>query len=232
MSLFAIADTHLSLSADKPMDIFGGWQDYVGRLEKNWRAVVTDADTVVVAGDISWAMSLEGALEDFRFIDSLPGQKLIFKGNHDYWWTTMRKMEEFLTKNGLSSIKIIHNSAVRVDDFAVCGSRGWFFDAEKDPENKILLREAGRIKRSAEQALSLGGEAVAFLHYPPLTTSLVCGEITEVLREAGIKRCYYGHLHGPATHSAFIGESGGIKYDLISGDYLKFCPKLIIPSRD
>ncbi len=227
MSLFAIADTHLSFSTDKPMDIFGGWQDYVERLEKNWRALVTEDDIVVIAGDISWAMGIEAAYEDFRFLNSLPGNKLIFKGNHDYWWSTMRKMETFLSVNGFDTIKIMHNNAVSVGDYTVCGSRGWFFDAEEDPDNKILLREAGRIRRSIEEAEKLGGEPVVFLHYPPLTQNMVCNEIFSVLKEKQIKRCYYGHLHGPSANNAFIGEKEGIKFDIISGDYLKFCPKLI-----
>lgn len=227
MSLFAIADTHLSFSTDKPMDIFGGWQDYVERLEKNWKAVVSDKDTVVIAGDISWAMSLEGALEDFRFLNSLPGNKLIFKGNHDYWWSTMRKMETYLSENGLDTIKIMHNSAVRVGDYTVCGSRGWFFDAEEDSDNKVLLREAGRVRRSIEEAQRIGGEPIVFLHYPPLTQNMVCNEIVSVLMENNIKRCYYGHLHGASTHNAYIGEKYGIKFDIISGDFLKFCPKLV-----
>lgn len=227
MSLFAIADTHLSLGTDKPMDIFGGWQDYVARLESNWRKLVTDGDTVVIAGDISWAMKLGDALEDFRFIDSLPGQKLIFKGNHDYWWSTMRKMETWLSDNGLDSIKILHNSAFRVGSYAVCGSRGWFFDAENDPDNKILLREAGRVRRSIESARETGAEPIVFLHYPPLTTAMVCNEIVDVLREENVKRCYYGHLHGGSLRNAFVGERHGIKFDVISADFLKFCPKLI-----
>lgn len=227
MSLFAIADTHLSLGADKPMDIFGGWQDYVQRLETNWRKLVTDNDTVVIAGDISWAMKLEDALEDFRFLDSLPGQKLIFKGNHDYWWSTMKKMETWLSDNGLDSIKILHNSSVKVGSYAVCGSRGWFFDAENDPDNKILLREAGRVRRSIESAKEMGAEPIVFLHYPPLTTAMVCNEIVDVLREENIKRCYYGHLHGGSLRNAFVGERNGIKFDVISADFLKFCPKLI-----
>lgn len=227
MSLFAIADTHLSLGAGKPMDIFGGWQDYVQRLETNWRKLVTDNDTVVIAGDISWAMKLEDALEDFRFLDSLPGQKLIFKGNHDYWWSTMKKMETWLSDNGLDSIKILHNSSVKVGSYAVCGSRGWFFDAENDPDNKILLREAGRVRRSIESAKEMGAEPIVFLHYPPLTTAMVCNEIVDVLREENIKRCYYGHLHGGSLRNAFVGERHGIKFDVISADFLKFCPKLI-----
>ncbi|MGN1349359.1 MAG: metallophosphoesterase [Acutalibacteraceae bacterium] len=227
MSVYAIADTHLSLSDDKPMDIFGGWQDYVFRLETNWRRLITDDDTVVIAGDISWAMSLEGAKEDFRFLNSLPGKKLIFKGNHDYWWCTMKKMEEFLSENGFDTIKILHNSAVKIGDYAVCGSRGWFFDDESGQDNKIILREAGRLRRSIEEAKALGGEPIVFLHYPPLSSSAVCSEIFGVLKEEGIRRCYYGHLHGPALKSAFIGEKDGIRFNIISCDYLGFCPLLV-----
>ena len=145
MSLFAIADTHLSLSADKPMDIFEGWSDYQSRLEKNWRAVVADGDTVVIPGDVSWAMGIEKAAADFAFLNGLPGRKIIMKGNHDYWWTTMRKMEKFLSENGFDTISILHNNAYRVGDIAVCGTRGWFFDAEQDADKKVLLREAGRL---------------------------------------------------------------------------------------
>ena len=227
MSVYAIADTHLSLSDNKPMDVFGGWQDYVFRLETNWRRLITDDDTVVIAGDISWAMSLEGAKEDFRFLNSLPGKKLIFKGNHDYWWCTMKKMEAFLSENGFDTIKILHNSAVRIGDYSVCGSRGWFFDDESGQDNKIILREAGRLRRSIEEAKALGGEPIVFLHYPPLNSSAVCSEIFGVLKEEGISRCYYGHLHGPALKSAFTGEKDGIKFNIISCDYLGFCPLLI-----
>lgn len=226
MSVYAIADTHLSLSDDKPMDVFGGWQDYVSRLEKNWKKLVTDEDTVIIAGDVSWAMSLEGAKEDFRFLNSLPGKKLIFKGNHDYWWGTMKKMQEFFTENGFDTIEIVHNNAFLVGNCAVCGSRGWFFDDEES-EDKILMREAGRIKCSIECAKELGGEPVVFLHYPPLTSSAVCNEILDVLKEQNIRRCYYGHLHGPSLKNAFVGEKDGIKFSLISADYLGFCPLLI-----
>lgn len=226
MSVYAIADTHLSLSDDKPMDIFGGWQDYVSRLENNWKKLITDNDTVVIAGDISWAMSLEGAKEDFRFLNSLPGKKLIIKGNHDYWWGTMKKMREFLLENSFDTIEILHNNAFLIGNCAVCGSRGWFFDDEES-EDKILLREAGRIKRSIECARKMGGEPLVFLHYPPLTSSAVCNEILDILKEEQVKRCYYGHLHGPSMKNAFIGEKDGIKFSLISGDYLGFCPLLI-----
>lgn len=227
MSLFAIADTHLSLGTDKPMDIFKGWSGYVDKLRENWESTVTDSDTVVVAGDISWGMSLEGALNDFRFIDSLPGQKIILKGNHDYWWTTMRKMETFLNQNEMNTIRFLHNSTITVGDFAVCGSRGWFFDAEESADNKVLLREAGRLRTSINLAKETGLEPVVFLHYPPITQNMVCEEIYNVLLETGIKRCYYGHLHGPSMTRSINSVRDGIEFALISCDFLAFAPKLV-----
>lgn len=227
MSLFAIADTHLSLGTDKPMDIFKGWSGYVDKLRENWESTVTDSDTVVIAGDISWGMSLEGALDDFRFIDSLPGQKIILKGNHDYWWTTMRKMETFLNQNDMNTIRFLHNNTITVGDIAVCGSRGWFFDAEESADNKVLLREAGRLRTSINLAKETGLEPVVFLHYPPITQNMVCEEIYNVLLETGIKRCYYGHLHGPSMTRSINSVRDGIEFALISCDFLAFAPKLV-----
>ena len=188
MALFAIADTHLSLNTNKSMNVFNGWDDYVERLEQNWRALVTDEDTVVIAGDISWGMSLEQAQLDFAFLNSLPGKKLIFKGNHDYWWTTRRKMDRFFEENGFHTLRIVHNDAVAVGDYAVCGTRGWFFDAEEDADKLVLLREAGRLRASIKAAKETGLTPVVFLHYPPRYADQVCDEILSVLYEEGIER--------------------------------------------
>ncbi len=227
MSLFAIADTHLSLGTDKPMDIFKGWSGYVDKLRENWESTVSDSDTVVIAGDISWGMSLDGALDDFRFIDSLPGQKIILKGNHDYWWTTMRKMETFINQNEMNTIRFLHNNTITVGDIAVCGSRGWFFDAEESADNKVLLREAGRLRTSINLAKETGLEPVVFLHYPPITQNMVCEEIYNVLLETGVRRCYYGHLHGPSMTRSINSVRDGIEFALISCDFLAFAPKLV-----
>lgn len=227
MSLFAIADTHLSLGTDKPMDIFKGWSGYVDKLKENWERAVTDSDTVVIAGDISWGMSLDGALEDFKFIDSLPGQKIILKGNHDYWWTTMKKMDTFLSQHDIKTIRFLHNNTLTVGNIAVCGSRGWFFDAEESADNKVLLREAGRLRTSINLAKETGLEPVVFLHYPPITQNMVCKEIYNVLLETGIKRCYYGHLHGPSMTRSINSVRDGIEFALISCDFLAFAPKLV-----
>ena len=168
MALFAIADTHLSLSTNKSMNVFTGWDDYVERLEKNWRDLISDNDTVVIAGDISWGMNLKQAKEDFAFLHRLPGKKLILKGNHDYWWTTRRQMDLFFAENGFDSLQIVHNDAVAVEwQYAVCGTRGWFFDAEEDADKLVLLREAGRLRTSIRAAKETGLQPVVFLHYPP-----------------------------------------------------------------
>lgn len=227
MSLYVISDPHLSLTTDKSMTVFPGWDDYVARLEKQWRQLVETEDTVVLAGDISWAMTLEDALEDFRFLHALPGRKLLFKGNHDYWWCTRRKMDAFFEEHGLSSLTIVHNDAVSVDGrFAVCGSRGWFYDDGED-NAKILRREAERLRTSIKAAKQTGLEPVVFLHYPPLFDGRACEELTNVLHEEGIRRCYYGHVHGVGIRQAYEGEWEGIMFHLTSCDALRFCPLLI-----
>ena len=167
MALFAIADTHLSFGTDKPMDVFRGWKDYVPRLEQNWRALVAPEDTVVIAGDISWGMSLEQAAADFAFLHALPGKKLILKGNHDYWWTTRKKMDAFFAANRWDSLRIVHNDAAAVDGcVAVCGTRGWFFDAEEDADKKIVMREAGRLLEEAAQEKRETARALLLKAFP------------------------------------------------------------------
>ncbi len=225
MSLYVLSDTHLSLATDKSMTVFRGWDDYVARLEKNWRALVTPADTVVIAGDVTWAMTLDEAAEDFRFLQSLPGQKLLFKGNHDYWWCTRRKMDGFFAEQGLDTLRVVHNDAVAVDGrFAVCGTRGWFYDDAEPDNGKILRREAERLRTSLKAATDTGLEPIVFLHYPPLFDGRECTELTQVLREFPVRRCYYGHVHSAGIRQAFQGEWGGIRFTLTSCDALSFCP--------
>lgn len=229
MSLFAIGDPHLSLSVNKPMDIFRGWTDYTDRLAKNWNAVVGEGDSVVLPGDISWAMNFEEAKKDFQFLHSLNGTKYILKGNHDYWWNTMSKMTKFLDENNFDSIKIIHNNAYSVEGFAIGGTRGWFYDDSEGDVNKVILREAGRLRASLKAASELGGEMIAFLHYPPINEVQRCDEILDVLKEFDVKRCYFGHLHGFVAPGCAKIESDGISFNLVSADFLGFTPRLIIP---
>ncbi len=226
MSLFTIGDTHLSFSCDKPMDVFRGWQDYVERLGKNWRAVVAETDTVILPGDISWAMRLKDTLADFRFLNDLPGEKIILKGNHDLWWETMKKMTAFLEENQLDRIRILHNNCFQVGELAVCGSRGWIM-GEGEDDRKVLLREVSRIETSLKLSVSLGKEPVVFLHYPPVTADRRCEEIMQLLKQYHVKRCYYGHLHGPALHGAINGQVDGVFFRVVSADALAFCPLLV-----
>ena len=228
MSLFAIADPHLSLGTDKPMDVFHGWLDYVPRLKENWERLITDYDTFVIGGDISWAMRLEECDADFGFIHSLPGQKIFLKGNHDYWWQTKKKIEDYLALKGFDSIRILFNNAYEVGDFAVCGTRGWYYDKEGEHDIKVINREIGRLRTSYNAALATGKRPVVFLHYPPVYGDIECEEIMNALLELGVKTCYYGHLHGDRTHkNAVQGEYKGIDFHLISCDYTRFVPVLV-----
>lgn len=227
MSLFAIGDTHLSFGVEKPMDVFNGWNDYEKRLEENWRKIVGEDDTVIICGDVSWGMKLHEALPDFRFINSLPGKKLLMKGNHDYWWETKSKMKRLLDDNSLDSIDFLFNNAVKCGNISVAGTKGWFYDSGAEDEAKALNRELCRLNLSLQEATKLGGEVVAFLHYPPISNRAICEEIVDLLVEYGVKRCYYAHLHGASIKNAFTGEYKNVRFSLISGDSLGFCPKLI-----
>lgn len=233
MSIFTLSDTHLSLSLDKPMDVFGSrWSDYTEKLEKGWKSVVTENDTVVVAGDISWGMTLDEAKEDLLFLDSLPGRKIISKGNHDYWWSSLAKNKAFFEENGISTIDFLHNNAFEVEDKIICGSRGWFTDEKNCPRNadhsKIIAREAGRIEASIKCGLDLQSdkEIIVFLHFPPVFRDYVCGEIIDVLNKYKIGTVYYGHIHGTYNipSSSFYE---GIELCITSADYLNFVPLLV-----
>ncbi len=228
MSLFVIADLHLSFGTDKPMDIFPGWADYTEILERNWRKLVSDEDTIVLAGDISWGMKIDECLPDFQFINSLPGKKIILKGNHDYWWSTKSKIDGFWAQNNLTSLNILNNNAYEADGKIICGTRGWLYNSETVEDIKITNREVGRLQMSLKAGDGLQGEKIVFLHYPPVYDGMECRGILEEMKKAGIKECYYGHIHGKhAAQKAPTGEYDGIKMHLISCDYVKFCPVLV-----
>lgn len=225
MAIYTIGDLHLSLGSDKPMDIFEGWGNYTKRLEKNWRNIVRDGDTVVIVGDISWAMTLDEAQTDFSFIESLPGSKIITKGNHDYWWTTMKKMSAWLDICGFGSIRFLFNNAYVVEDTGICGTRSWFYDEDEYENDKVFAREIGRLDASiAALNGQLCEEKIAFLHYPPVYRGSVVGDILKILKENDIHRCFYGHLHGASIDHAFNGMLDGIEFRLVSADNLDFAP--------
>ena len=231
MALYVLSDTHLSIASEKPMDVFGErWKAHAERIAGFFHALIGEEDTVVIPGDISWGMTLEEAIPDLLFLDALPGKKILGKGNHDFWWSTVSKIRKTFEENGVSSLSLLFNNAYRVGDFAVCGTRGWFSEAASPSgaeREKIVLREAGRLRRSLEQgAKTEAKELLAFLHFPPVFGDFVCPELLSVLHEFGVKRCYYGHLHGQyGIPRTFVHE--GISFSIVSADYLQFCPLLI-----
>ncbi len=226
MALFTISDLHLSLSADKPMDIFYGWDNYVERIRANWTRVVSQSDTVIVPGDISWALKLSETVTDFRFIDALPGKKIFIKGNHDLWWSTMKKLRAFKDESRFDSIEFLFNSSIEAEGKGICGSRGWLFD-RPEAEKKIILREAARLETSILSAVERELEPVVFLHYPPVYENSRCEEILDVLKKYGIKKVYHGHIHGSGLHRA-VPQCDGIEFKLVSCDCCDFTPYRIM----
>ena len=236
MAIFAIADLHLSLNPniDKPMDVFGDeWKDFENILKKNWTEKVTDDDLVVIPGDISWATYLKDTIYDFEFIDKLPGTKLILKGNHDYWWSTIKKMDDFLEENNLKTIHFLMNTSFKFENKIFVGTRGWNLNDEVDGA-KMIARENIRFELSIKDALKNKtdeDEMIALFHYPPINDDYikndVSNEFVDTMKKYNIKKCYYAHLHGASHRNAFEGVKDGIEYKLISGDYLKFNPYLI-----
>ena len=224
MSLFAIGDLHLSLDGSKSMDVFGGrWTDYQQKIERGF-SLLTEEDVCVLCGDLVWGMTMEAAREDFLFISRLPGKKIILKGNHDYWWSTAAKAYRFFEENGMENMQILNNNCYEYGEYAICGTRGWFFEEERGDEHdrKIMLREVGRL----EASLKAAGERkkLVFLHYPPIYQGYECPEILSLLEQYQVERCYYGHIHGKGHSAAFQGERNGTVFRMVSADYLDFYP--------
>ena len=241
MSIFAIADLHLSTldSTNKSMEVFGRrWTGYTEKLKSNWQRLVTAEDTVIIPGDISWALTLEEARSDLLFLDSLPGKKILGKGNHDFWWCTMKKHKEFFEKNSIQTISFLYNNAYETENFIIAGTRGWYHDedASNVPDNtdfeKLTKREALRLKTSLNEALKIkevspDKEILVFMHFPPFWSGKESESIVQLLKEYGITRVYYGHIHGNYTvEPKFIHD--GIEMNIISADYLGFIPKIIL----
>lgn len=228
MSIYALSDLHLSFGTDKPMDVFGEkWANYSEKIYENWQKTVSCDDLVIIPGDISWATYLENAYDDFKFINELNGQKVIMKGNHDYWWTTLRKMESFLSENNFNSIKIVHNTAVEFEDAAICGTRGWSSQDDKD-DFKIFDREKRRLILSLEEAVKLKKRNIIVgMHYPPIEAEGTDNSFIEIMKNYDVSACVYGHLHSYAQKNAIVGEYEGINLMLVSGDYIDFTPVLV-----
>ena len=226
MALYAIGDLHLSLTANKSMEVFGSaWEGYVSRIEASL-SQLKDDDVLILAGDTSWGIDLNESEADFRFLDRFPCKKYLIKGNHDYWWSTVSKMKNFFTEKGLTTLDFLHNNCVFYADHALCGTRGWFLEEEQKPHNaKVLSREVGRLETSLRAAE--GRPIWCFLHYPPLYQGYQCPEILTVLEKYPVELCCYGHLHGPTIKRRMEGRRGETEFSLISADYLGFVPKKI-----
>ena len=229
MALYAIGDLHLCLGATKPMDIFGGaWVGYMDKLQEGL-SVIGPEDTTVLLGDLSWTLDLKDAAADFGWIDRIPGRKIILKGNHDYWWSTAAKFYKFCAENAFSEQYILNNNHFEYGDYAICGTRGWFFEEDRSGEHdeKVFKRELMRLEASLKSAGDR--QKIVFLHYPPKYKGYECEPIIALLKQYDVRRCYYGHLHGPSHGLATEGLWDGIDYKLVSADYLNFKPYLVIP---
>lgn len=213
---------------NKPMDIFGGWKDYQKLLEEKWLAHVRREDTVVLAGDLSWGMTLEQSDADFAFVHRLPGQKILLKGNHDYWWNSLRKMEGFFQEKGYDTLHILHNNHYAYGAYGICGTRGWVNMPGEAADAKVLAREVQRLEVSIQSAVKVGLVPVVFLHYPPIYGNSYNYDLLEVLHRYEVKSCYYGHVHGKGHVHAFQGIYEETRMEMISSDYLQFLPKKIM----
>lgn len=228
MALYAMGDLHLSLGAEKPMDIFGGaWTGYMDKLNQAV-SVIRPEDTTMLLGDLTWAMDLQGAREDFAWISRIPGRKIILKGNHDYWWTTAAKFYRFCQENGFENMYILNNNCYYYNEYALCGTRGWFFEEDRSGQHdeKVFRRELLRLEASLQAAGDR--QKLCFLHYPPRYRGYTCSEILELLSRYGVRACYYGHLHGDSHKLAMEGLWDGVEFRLVAADFLNFQPLQIL----
>ncbi|MCI9177192.1 MAG: serine/threonine protein phosphatase [Clostridia bacterium] len=228
MAIYTIADLHLSFAQSKPMDIFGeNWVNHEEKIKSNWIKKVKPDDTVILPGDFSWAMYLEDAFLDFRYLNSLPGNKILLKGNHDYWWTTITNMKKYLKENEFETIDFLYNNSYCIENKIIVGTRGW--NLLEDDDGKMLNRETIRLELSIKEGIKKYGEdkeMIAFMHYPPITQGYLRQkkhmEFVNVMKKYHVKRCYYGHLHGASYEEAVEGKIEGIELKLVSADYLDF----------
>lgn len=236
MSIYIIGDLHLSFETNKPMNIFGqNWENHSEKIKKDWIEKVKPEDTIILAGDFSWATYLEEIYKDFNYLSQLPGKKILLKGNHDYWWTTVTSMKRYLEENNIENIEFLYNNSFLIEDKIIVGTRGW---ALLDSENseKMINREAARLELSIKEGVEKYGkdkELICVMHYPPISNSLMKNEYTynskflDIMKKNNIKRCFYGHLHGASHKEAIEGIIEGIEFKLISADYLDFKLKKI-----
>lgn len=228
MALYAISDLHLAFDVDKPMDIFGEkWIEHEAKIKGNWLSLVDEADTVLIAGDISWAINETESTNDLNWIDELPGRKIISKGNHDYWWGSIKKLNSLY-----QNTKFIQNNFFIYKDYAICGTRGWICrgtDKFTEKDEKIFSREIIRLRLSLEAAKKEGFDKfIVMLHYPPTNEKFEESEFTKIIKEYSVDKVIYGHLHGVPPGKVLEGNVDGVEYIMTSADYINFCPIMIL----
>ena len=233
MALFAMSDLHLALSnPEKTMSVFGsGWDNYIERIKSGFEELVSPDDTVLMPGDLSWATYLKDATEDFKFINDLPGKKIICRGNHDYWWTTVKKMEETFAQMGVNTITIARNNIIEAEGCLITGTRGWKVPGDEnfsEEDKKIYERELIRLGLCIDALGKADPDHskphVVMLHYPPLTSKVMKGDFSSILEKADVDLVVYGHLHGRAHQKVFEGKRGNTEYRCVSADYCNFRP--------
>ena len=230
MSIWTIADLHLSFCVDKPMNIFGeNWDNYEDKVKQDWLSKVKEEDTVILGGDFSWGTYLEETTADFRFINDLPGTKILLKGNHDYWWQTIRSMDNFLKENSFGKIYFLYNNSYLVEDKIIVGTRGWSLNFDEPDTEKLYNRELIRLELSIKDGINKFGEdkeIICFMHYPPITQNMISNNIKskyiELLKKYKISKLFYGHLHGISLKDAVEDVVDGVDIKLVSSDYLRF----------
>ena len=225
MAIYVIGDLHLSFSTNKPMDIFGrNWQNYEEKVKKDWLLKVKPEDTVILPGDFSWAMYLDETEKDFEFINNLPGKKILLKGNHDYWWTTLTSMRKYIKEENFENIDFLYNNSYEIENKIIAGTKGWNISEEQE-DIRLTKREVARLELSIKSGIEQYGtekEIIAFMHYPPITKNNLNTEYIKILKKYNIKRCFYGHLHASAIQDAIEGNIDGIEFKLVSADGLDF----------
>ena len=223
MSIYAISDLHLSFNANKPMDIFGvNWENHIIKLKANWIKQAKENDIIVLGGDFSWSTYLKDTIKDFKFLNNLPGKKILLKGNHDYWWTTLTNMNNYLKENKIEDIFFLYNNSYLFENYIIAGTKGWNFNAETD--EKLLNRELQRLETSIKSGIYQYGnkEIMLFVHYPPINEKNIHTEFIKIMKKYNVKKCFYGHLHGKNQKEAVEGNINGIEFKLISSDYTDF----------
>lgn len=232
MSIYAIADLHLSFNESKPMDIFGdNWYKHEEKIKKDWTERVNDDDLVILPGDFSWAMYLEDTYKDFEYINKLPGKKILLKGNHDYWWTTLKSMNNFIKEHKFENIEFLYNNSYIYENKIITGTRGWSLKEKNN--DKMINRELIRLELSLKDGINKYGtekEIIVCMHYPPIIKedNYSTNKFVNIMKQYNVKQCLYGHLHGKSHEEAIEGKIENIEFKLVSADYLNFKLKKIM----